>query len=421
MLLTHQETTVNPDAEFLQIPTGEGGLRLRIQGEALRRLEFHVRQGLNAIPRGGLEIGGLVVGTLPADDESTLTVTNFVPVEIDYRFGPRYRPAIEQQPLFAEALLNVHKLDAQVIGCFRSHLGGPADVRGEDRRLLEVLLPGGSCCLFLVQAALFERSLACCYLRGADRELHLVHQFHVVPPGTGSLPKTVGFASHEPAPSLPVTETPAHIATPNNARRPNRWWLITGLAATLAFAAVVADRPRAPVKPAPVADVALLGLAVSHQGARVELRWDTASRAVRGATSGSLSIKDGKAGDRVELSPAQLQAGRYEYKPTQSDLTFVMILYQRDNSFVGQSQSLHVDVPAAALPVVPEPPSEAASARPQVARPAGKVKPRPVVPNRNRRTVSPPAVRQPRKPEVSYDPLAAVTTPRLETPPELSA
>src|SRR3954452_19501585 len=114
MLLTHQEAAVNPDAEFREIPTGYGALLLRIHCEALRRLEFHVRQGLNAIPRGGLEIGGLVVGTFPAAGESSLTATNFVPVEIDYRRGPRYRPVVEQQSLFAEALSNVETLDAEV-------------------------------------------------------------------------------------------------------------------------------------------------------------------------------------------------------------------------------------------------------------------------------------------------------------------
>ena len=415
MLLTHPGAAVHPDAEFRQISTGDGGLQLRIHCEALRRLEFHVRQGLNAIPRGGLEIGGLVVGTLPGDGENTLTVTNFVPVEIDYRFGPRYRPSTEQQSVFAEALSNVRKLDAQVIGCFRSHLGSPADVRDEDRRLLEVLLPGGYCCLFLVQAALFERSMACCYVRGADGEFHLIHQFDVVPPGAAPLPKAVASERHvEHAPSLRVSKAAAVTVTPSSAGGPNRWWAITALAAILAFGAIVVVRPRAPVKPPP-SDAALLGLSVRNQGEKIELRWDTASRAVKGATSGSLSIKDGKAGDRVELSPAQLHAGRYEYKPTQADLTFVMILYQRDNSFVGQTQSLHVDGPAAAQPVLPQPSRAAAVEGPEVVRPATKVKPRTVAPTRNRRAVSPPPVRRPRKPEVSYDPLAAVTPPRLAT------
>src|ERR1017187_7877687 len=122
MLPTSQAASVHhTEPEFREVHSSDGALPFRFNRQAFGRLEFLVRQGLRAMPRTGLEIGGVVLGKMAVLDESVVTVTNFVQVEIEYQFGPRFRPSMNEYQTFAEASSKSADLDSKVIGCFRSH------------------------------------------------------------------------------------------------------------------------------------------------------------------------------------------------------------------------------------------------------------------------------------------------------------
>lgn len=360
MLPNPQSFTGNgAKSRFPKVRVDGSNVLLRLDPKAFSSLEFMVRKGLAAI-RNGLEIGGLVTGNLEvARGESVVTVRRFIPVEVDYRFGIRFRPSVNEHQEFAKVLSEVTGPDAEVIGCFRSHLGEPIQVREEDCALLQGLFGGRECYLILVQAAASEASVAYCYARTNKRELRLFHKFAVAEvaaeePGKGVAPTIDALASAGPS-GLPPVAGPALSPTPGqgNTRRWNRRWFDTLGALALAVAVFasgrlsVSTRTR-PANPVPMAhsdDLAVVGLSVRSEGRKVEVTWNRTSEAVQKAISGSLLISDGTAGDRVELNAAQVRAGIYEYSPVQSDLSFVLTLYQRNESFAGQAQYFHANLP----------------------------------------------------------------------------
>jgi hypothetical protein len=270
-------------------------------------------------------------------------------------------------------------------------------VREEDRRLLQVL-DGKDRCLILIQAAMFEASVAYFYGQTGEGELRLMHQFAVA----GVLPEmAVENVTQPDQPSLPVGRTAGVISAPvveSGVATGAGWWnrrqriVLSALMGSLTVFALgrlsVSPKRADPVPVARSVDPALVGLAVRNHGPKVELTWNTGSTAVRSAVHGSLLITSGRASNRVELSAAQIQAGAYEYTPAQSDLTFVLMLYQRDDSFAGQTQSFHAN-----LPVTPPP---AAIPQPKVAGPRRAVRPARKKKTPASRIENPPDLRAPR-------------------------
>jgi hypothetical protein len=120
-----------------------GGPLIQADRDALRQLEFYVRTGVNAIRGRGVEVGGLILGR-PIDwNADELVITGFVPVEIEYRFGPTFRPSEADVKTFREAAAEE---DGNVIGYFRSQLRGALALREEDRNLLTELFRTTDCC-----------------------------------------------------------------------------------------------------------------------------------------------------------------------------------------------------------------------------------------------------------------------------------
>jgi protein TonB len=165
-------------------------------------------------------------------------------------------------------------------------------------------------------------------------------------------------------------------------------------------------------------------------GLDVQVTWNPASTDIQNARRGSLVILDSSDGNRVELNPVQLKSGHYEYSPLHHDVTFLMTVYRRDNSFVGETKSIHLDDIARSYP-----PDEAAT-RNNLARSMAQGKPQSAdksrIESRSGSTVpgaeagnyandsNPTAA--PRKSAALPPALARLAlAPRMETPPEIGA
>ncbi len=120
----------------------DGSLLLRVRKNAIQRLRRLIYEGVRAIPQQpGLEIGGLCVASKPVAWGLTETVIDFVPVEIQYQYGPRFRACPADRAIFEDAMAQQQTDgESRVVGCFRSHLAVDLQIRTEDRWLMNTVL-----------------------------------------------------------------------------------------------------------------------------------------------------------------------------------------------------------------------------------------------------------------------------------------
>jgi TonB family protein len=175
-----------------------------------------------------------------------------------------------------------------------------------------------------------------------------------------------------------------------------------------------------------------LGLSAELHDLIVEVKWNPESPAVRDSERGALEIITGTEVNRIELSQAQLRAGRfYVYTAIQTDLKCFFSLYRNQNVFVGATQNVHLNLPQTeAVVSLPEQPTDPppATVEPPIARlsPAQR---RSKETSRTKKSLLDRRVKRPndripvRSRGVSFTPPPVVSTlvpvPRTDDPPTL--
>lgn len=341
-------------AAFRDVRDRDGNLVLGVASEALRVLETLERDGIKAISGLGLEIGGLLIGRMPAWDHAPVTWTGCVPVEIEYKFGPGFRPSPADYLTFRNASSR-HSGSArsQVIGYFRSDLSDSVSIRDEDQWLLRYLFAEKSFCVVLVGPGNAGRSTVHFYRRTREAKPQFVIEF---PLGGAPRLAEVPLPRASQPQELPAADSDCWMVVPVEPTGFSRWkwhlWiglgvLIACLALALAYFAGLRSRPGA----------LPIGLHVESRGSTVEVKWNSTSAPVKGAVRGSLVIVDASQSSRVELNAAQLRLGTYVFSsPSRADLKISMIIYEPDDTFLSENHSVHRGlVPATAQPVSPAP------------------------------------------------------------------
>jgi len=109
--------------------------RLLVANPLIPRLFDEVSEGVRALPRGGAEIGGLLVG--PKDHEGGVLANEIIPIPIEYRFGPSFRLSSPDLTKIEEAIAIAHKDPSKtVVGFYRSRTRGGAEFRDSDQEIL---------------------------------------------------------------------------------------------------------------------------------------------------------------------------------------------------------------------------------------------------------------------------------------------
>jgi len=106
-----------------------GQPKLQVSVSVARDLGARVLEGVNAVPRRGLEIGGFLVGT--ADGE-TILVDGIAPLHSDYPVGPVFRVTPEDFASGAEEAGNA----GQIVGVYRSRTDAVLELDAESQDLL---------------------------------------------------------------------------------------------------------------------------------------------------------------------------------------------------------------------------------------------------------------------------------------------
>jgi len=361
---------------------------VRLSLDLVMRLGMAVREGFKALPRRGLETGGLLVGATRKDrGRLVIDVRDFEPVESEHATGPSYMLSDLDRRLLESriAARQSGKKGNTVIGFYRSHTRRNFAVTMEDAALFSTYFRK-PLDLFLLIKSNEEGPPTCgLLLRESGKELsgspcvQFPFDGYIFPMPARELPEADPLPQTEALVTLPASPTalspipsPPSAAGSNlvrwNAARLNqllaRWpaWVAIAAGVLLAIAIPVGTRPAYPLRS--------LDLNVANTGGNLRLSWD--HQASRRAAHAVLFIRDGADEHRFELDSRQLNEGSISYWPATHDVNFRLEWTSPSGTLTESVRAIVAPEPAqvkAALPAVTIPPVERPPVVPAVAAP----------------------------------------------------
>lgn len=312
------------------------------------RLSLEAMEAYKAVPRRGLEIGGLLTGSI---EGSVVHIHDFHAVESEHQWGPSYRLSESDHQAFEEAM----RQHPDAVAIFRtSTREQSSSLEEDDVALFRHYFSHPENLFLLIRPAATEATV---FLADQDT-LVPVHHF---PFRAGELAPFASQPEPEPGATVPLmVEIPgtAPVAEPAPVPLLRRYVWPTRIAAVL-FGVVVGAAlyhgfhhrtpaptravagASAPVAAPPVAPSvpANLDLRVEWDGPSLLLRWDPNSPQIREARKAVLYVEDHNHESQLDLDRAELDGGVVRYWPRSQDVTFRLKISTSDEM---SHETIHV-------------------------------------------------------------------------------
>jgi hypothetical protein len=355
----------------------------------LRRLSI---EGFVALPRRGMEVGGILFGKVHAGE---IRIEGFEEVDCEHKYGPSYALSKSDRTQLNELLEARRGGRLPVLGFFRSFTSRDPVIEEADEAFVREHFPEGEFLFLLLQPLSAENCVASCRL---FRDGQLLPEAADAPTApfdakpAAPVVKEIRAPKHRPheeeveeeeeevieaqtkteTPATVRVERPILIAKPEP--KPTRWW-IPALIALGCIACVSAVYPMWTLAREP--RWTELHLNAQNANGQLEVSWDgNAAQSVR-AARGLLAVTEGDAYRDVQLGPSEIRAGKYTIPVTHSEIGLRLILYSNGLGVAGDSMRL-TTMPS---PVVAPPQTPVAiEARTEVARTEPARPPHPIVP-----------------------------------------
>lgn len=327
--------------------------------EVLEQVRFSALEAFHALPRGGLEVGGMLYGR---STEAGIEILAARPLPCEHLFGPGFSLSENDVARF-EDLLRAPQRDRllkglQPVGWYRSASRSSGSLTGVDLTLHARLFPNGGGLVLILRPEKARPVRAQFYHLDETSAWHSEGEFDLLPtrklrqPSAAAAPQMPSSPPAEPvlpapepaqpprsstsedgstqtpAPASPATEEreppgslPGFYAqllhdrepTPSSSRPRWFWiilaWLVAFASAGYAFRDLWLPKPPAPLQ------VGLYDL-----DGQLTIGWERSAEPLRGAQSGQLEIQDGNAKISLPLSPELLQKGTAVYSRQSGDV-----------------------------------------------------------------------------------------------------
>jgi hypothetical protein len=352
-----------------------------------------VREGFKALPRRGLETGGLLIGTKrEAGNRVVVDIDDFEPVESEHAAGPSYLLSNADRRLL-EARIAAREARARntsIVGIYRSHTRRDFAITVEDASLFSSYFRKASDVFLLIKSNEGGPPTGGFIIREGGKVLSYSPYAQFPLDLTIGIPaaRETQVGSVETPPAPPRAAQIVQLPAPRRTTRKMRWpiWLATAGAMALAVGLPFGIQRRIPGS-IPAKPALSLALNVTNTGNGLRLSWD--HQAFRHAGHAVLWIKDGPEEQRFELDSKQLKEGSVAYWPRNSDVNFRLELLSSGGEVtesvraIGVPSKAPVVVPAPATVVV-EPPAVPAFKAPLAGAEASPASmPSPNTPRRN--------------------------------------
>ena len=368
---------------------------VQIDFDVVDRLLREVQRGFGLVPRRGVELGGILLGTCEPSrgrpGEWLVRIVDFEGVPCSHSKGLAYQLTAEELARFDEVLARWRRAagrQACAVGYYRSHTREGLSLAEEDVELFNRCFQEPGSVALLVKPYATRVSVGAVFIRenghlrtessylefpfrradlgggdsGATAEqtaspaANSVDEEHVSAPSMEphtdtwfGKPSATASGRVEPPPTPSALEDQVPFGIPGARRDPatgkrfkTGWvWLPLSfvfllLGVVLGFQVAVSLRGSG-VRAGQ--DPFALGLTVAAAGEGVDVRWDRSALAIQGAARGALTITDAGMVRVVELDAPQLQMGSVSYRRAFSDVQFKLEVFARERTSVSESAS----------------------------------------------------------------------------------
>lgn len=338
--------------------------QIEFAADKLEEIRLAVTDAFYALPRGGIETGGVLFGHRMG---GRIIIQDYRIAECEHLTGPSFQLSERDLEGMARLLTQAKSEGLEALGWFHSHTRSEIFLSPQDLEIHERFFPQPWQVALVLRPANLQPLRAGYFFRGANGEIEAAEsaQEFVIEPLPESAPDVVrvdqplngnvplGHARRlpepEPEPELDpepdYADETAYSTIP--AKRGYGVW-IAALVALLSIAAA-AYVTRGQWMPRP-AD--LIKLEASEAEGKLLLRWDGNAPPIREANSGTLHISDGGHISDIPLDPVRLSRGFYLYA-RQSEKAFARLTIFRSGKPPIE------DATSFSGPVIPPVPTEA--------------------------------------------------------------
>lgn len=261
-------------------------------------------EALFVIPRGGLEIGGVLFGSFAGD---SVIIRAFRPVECEHATGPSFILSGTDEAGLSALLTSAAADGLAAVGWFRSRTRSGIQLSPADVTLFNTYFPDPQQVAFVLRPEVSGATHGGFFFRAPDGSLQMESsqgEFLVEP--SAAVPNMV-----TPEPPAPIVKHPElRLTAADLAPRsyPRVGWLFA-LCIVLVVALVAAHEYLA--TPSPVED--RLSLEAYDRNGQIEFAWSRSARAIVRARGAKIEIRDGPSRYSAELDGAQIQRGSFHY------------------------------------------------------------------------------------------------------------
>lgn len=359
---------------------GNSSTPLAIRSELWETLCTQIDEGMRVLPRGGAEVGGLLVARKTTD--GTVSVEQLVAIPIEYRFGPSFRPSPSDFEFLEQAVEAVQKRSPDaVVGFYRSRTRGDVRLRDNDLEIFQAVERVHTSYavnfrFFMVLAPLSRHAMSVQVAFRQNRNWGDWHSYKVSEHTVESLPETLQPEAPQEAPGPPASppwagypppgprdvtpEPPRPAAKTSGARRVPAWFYVAASIVLLAGALEVygwMEVRRHPAVPAAIVPAATpgarTGFAATPEGSLWKLTWKRDAVAALHPTGAVLSIRDGDNEQEIPLTEADLASEMVFYTPQSGSLLFRFTVLTPDSAPVEEHVRALVAGPPVRKPAEP--------------------------------------------------------------------
>jgi proteasome lid subunit RPN8/RPN11 len=362
-------------------------------------IRLAVTDAFFSLPRGGAEIGGILLGR---QEQGLVTVLDAVAMSCEHAFGPSFELSPRDHEKLAELVAASDRnpnTNTKVVGWYHSHTRSEIFLSDADLEIHKRFFPEPWQVALVVKPHTFHPMRAGFFFREKDGAIHAAAPYREfaldplpmrpVPSGNGvPEPSPLFRGLHDSEPDGPVINVSSAVETvrqvepvaepvvePQPAVPPpaflavmpptsRRWvgWLVAALLGTSLGAWGYHTRAEWLPKLRAMTQGAAsekIGLASLDRDGQLQIQWNGSSSAVLASTSASLLILDGGKPLTVELGRPHVLTGSFTYARATGRVDVTLILPQPGGKEVREATLFAGEPPPAAKP--PEPAPDAAA------------------------------------------------------------
>jgi hypothetical protein len=347
---------------YLDVSDSRGPRTIRWSRTVLEEIRQWAVEQFLSIPRGGLEIGGVLYGDVSAD---VLTITAHRPLAIDYVTGPSFVLSTADEDrlarLLADSQSGVNLEHHRPVGWYHTHTRSDVQLTEADIAVHERFFPSADQIAVVIKPHKFEPAQVAIYARTALTPLSEYAGF-ALEPWLGS--EREGAEALAPASQTSVRAPAVVLSSPpveeseslKPKRKPRRVLLLA--AATiccLALAAIAVVRTNTHGQSPPIEP---FDLGIQGREESLKIVWALSDQHARNIRFAELQIVDGRDTTTVPLSVSELRRGAVTYVRRSETVEARLRIHRRDGQvgeriarFVGPVRTAeghvtsHVEVP----------------------------------------------------------------------------